>query len=74
MGFKKDDHVISKSEWSNGKKGIVNKVSDLGIHVKFLEKNMFGEKFIYEIFRHEVTHRLHSSIQDLELIQTPENI
>lgn len=66
--FKTGDPVLSKSKWSLGKTGVVNKVSELGVHVKFIEKNAYGEKPVYEIFRHEKTHALHSGIEQLELI------
>lgn len=65
--FEKGNKVLSNSEWSKGKIGVVNKVSDIGIHVKFIEKNAYGEKPIYEIFRFQKTHRLHSKIEDLQL-------
>jgi len=65
MNFKLNDKVISKSKWSMDREGEVHKVSELGIHVKFLEKNSYVEKYVYEIFRYEKTHRLHSGIEQL---------
>lgn len=56
--FKRGDSVISFSLWSNGKIGIVNKTSNIGVHVKF-------ENGTSEVFRYNKSHHMHSSISNL---------
>lgn len=64
--FTKEQEVTSNSKYSFGKKGVVHKISEIGVHVKFIEKNIYGEKHIYEIFRYETSHALHSHISQLK--------
>lgn len=61
--FKVKDRAISKSKWSDGLEVEVHKISEIGVHVKFWDEP--HKRFMYEIFRFEPTHRLHSNINDL---------
>ena len=62
--FKKYDIVLSNNKTSKDKEGIVGKVSELGVHVKFWDS--LHNKFFHQIFRIEKTHPLHCSIEELE--------
>lgn len=62
-GFVLNDIVRSKSKVSFDKNGIVHKISDLGVHVKF-------ENGQFEIFRFKKEHHKHSDILELILIDS----
>jgi len=65
MDFKVNDKIISDSKFSKEQTGEVWKISELGVHVRFWDVK--HNKYMYQIFRHERTHHMHSLIEELKL-------
>jgi hypothetical protein len=63
-GFKIKDTVRSKSKYSLNKQGVVYKISEIGVHVRFVDG-------LFEIFRFKKMHHKHSEITELFLIDSP---
>lgn len=64
--FKINDKVLSSSKYSNNYIGVVWKISDKAVHVKF-EANDF-QKFGFQKFYFNSTHHMQTPIEQLKLI------
>ncbi len=53
------DGVISNSKYSKGEKGIVYKIYEYGVSVRF-------NNGLYQVFHYTSTHHMQSSIEDLQ--------